>query len=214
MDIAKLTLEYLKALASWPIVVFILVLFFNKQIRALIVALLALIDRIKKIEAFGLSIAAEERLIKEATPALPAPQTDIGQENSIELSVSSGAYSMDYRAIFLVAGLANRTERPDQVVAWKLSFPSLNIELEPTAAPHNLVGRLPWWSSPLVKLPPNEFVQGTLYFRGVGVLAEGLIQEPLPAKLTATTLYGKLLSHNAVQIYKMTTLQASVVSNK
>ena len=50
-------------------------------------------------------------------------------------------------------------------------------------------------------------IQGSLYFRGTGVLAEGLPQEPLKGFVTATTLHGKTLTQD-VEIYQMATLQA------
>ncbi len=203
MDIAKLTLEFVKVLFSWPVVVIIAGLVFIKQIRALLEGLRTLLDRIKKVDAFGVSAEVGELMRKEAKPD---PQIEAAQ-TSIELSASTGAYSIDYRAIFLVAGLSNPTDQPDQIVTWKLSFPTLNIDLEPTPAPHNLIGGVPWWPSPLVKLPPNELVQGSLYFRGVGVLAEGLPEEPLHGTVTATTLHGKTLSQ-PLEIYRMATLQA------
>jgi len=155
------------------------------------------------VNAFNLSFELGQQLLSEAkpTPQVEPPSTDIS------LSVSSGAYSTDYRAIFLVAGIANPTNQPDQVVNWTLSFPKLGIELEPTPAPHNLIGGVPWWPSPMVKLPTNELIQGSLYFRGTGVLAEGLPEEPLHGRVTATTLHGKTLTHD-VEIYRMATLQA------
>jgi hypothetical protein len=203
MDVVKVTLEFVKVLFSWPVVAVVVVLVFRKQIRSLLDGLRFLVDRIKKVDAFGVSAELGEQLLKEAKPA---PQIEAAQ-TGIELSVSSGAYSTDYRAIFLVVGLANPTDQPDQVVTWKLGFRTLNIELEPTPAPHNLIGGVPWRPSPMVKLPPNELVQGSLYFRGVGVLADGLPEEPLNGSVTATTLHGKTLSQ-PVEIYRMATLQA------
>jgi len=64
----------------------------------------------------------------------------------------------------------------------------------------------------MVKLPPNEFLQGSLYFRGVGLLAQGLLpEEPLHGKVTARTLHGKTLSQD-VKIYRLGTLQAKAKS--
>lgn len=207
MDAVKMSLEYLKVLATWPFVVFIAVLIFNRQIRALLVGLRSLLDRIKKVEGFGMSAELSEQLLKQA---VPAPQLEAAAPG-VELSVSAGAYSTDYRAIFVIAGIANRTNEPDQVVRWKLSFPKLNIELEPTPAPHNLIGGVPWWPSPMVRLPPGELVQGSLYFRGIGVLAEGLPEEPLHGKVTAITLHGKTLTQD-VEIFQLATLQARAKS--
>lgn len=205
MDSAKMTLEFLKVLISWPVVAAIGLLVFRKQIRALVESIRSLLDRIKKLEAFGLAAEVGEQLLKEAKPSL---QTE-GAMSGIELSVSSGAYSTAYRAIFLVVGIANRGDQPDQVVSWQLSFPALSIELEPTPAPHNLVGGVPWWASPMVKLPPHELVQGSLFFRGEGALEEGLSAEPLHGKVVAGTLHGKTLSRD-VEIYRLATLQARV----
>jgi hypothetical protein len=203
MDIAKIALEFAKVLFSWPVVVIIAGLIFQRQIRSLLDGLRFLLDRVKSVDAFGVSAEIAEQLLKEAKPP---PQIETAQPG-IELSVSSGGYSTDHRAIFLVASVSNSTDRPDQVVTWKVSFPTLNIELEATPAPHNLVSGVPWWASPMVKLPPNELVQGSLYFRGVGVLAEGLPEEPLHGNVTATTLHGKNLSQ-PVEVYRMATLQA------
>jgi hypothetical protein len=207
MDAAKVTLEFVKVLFSWPVVAVVVLLAFREQIRSLLDGLRFLVDRIKKVDAFGISAELGEQLLKEAKPA---PQIE-ATHSGIELSVSSGAYSTDHRAIFLVAGLANPTDQPDQVVTWKLGFPTLNIELEPTRAPHNLIGGVPWWHSPMVKLPPNELVQGSLYFRGVGVLAEGLPEEPLNGTVAATTLHGKILSQ-PVEVYRIATLQAKATA--
>ena len=203
MDAAKMTLEFVKVLISWPVVVVIGLLIFRKQIRALVEGIRSLLDRVKKLDAFGVSAEVGEQLLKEAKPSLQIE----GSASEIELSVSSGAYSTDYRAIVLVVGIANRGDQPDQVVNWQLSFQALNIELEPTPAPHNLIGGVPWWASPLVKLPPHELVQGSLFFRGKGSLEEGLSEEPLHGKVVAGTLHGKTLSRD-VEIYRLATLQA------
>lgn len=198
-----MALEYVKALIAWPVVAIIAGLVFRKQIRSLLEGLRSLLDRIKKVDAFGVSAELGEHLLKEAKPA---PQIESAAA-TIELSVSSGAYSTDYRAIMLVVGIANRTTQPDQIVTWKLSFSSLNLELEPTAAPHNLIGGIPWWSSPLVKLPANELIQGSLYFRAKKELAKGLPEEPLSGELKAITLHRTSLTQK-VMIYRLATLQA------
>lgn len=207
MDAAKLTLEFIKALFSWPVVVLILLLVFHKQIRSLLEGLRSLVDRVKKIDAFGVSLEVGAQMLKEAAPN---PQIEAANAD-IKLFVSRGAYSTDCRAIFLAASITNPTDKPDQVVNWKLVFPALNIELEPSRAPHHLIGGLPWWPSPMVKLPPNELVQGSLYFRGVGAIAEELPEEPLRGEITATTLHRKVLSQD-VEIYRLTTLQARAKS--
>jgi hypothetical protein len=203
MDATKVVLEFLKVLISWPVVAVIGMLRFQKQIRALVEEIRSLLGRIKKLDVFGVSVEVAEQLLQEAKPS----RQKKGAGSDIELSVSSGAYSTDYRAIFVVVGIANRGDRPDQVVSWQLSFPNLNIELEPTLAPHNLVGGVPWWPSPLVKLPPDELVQGSLFFRGRGTLNEGLPDEPLRGKVVAGTLHGKTLSQD-VEVYRLATLQA------
>ena len=146
MDIAKLALEFTKALLSWPVVTIVGLLVFRIQIVALLDALRSLIDRIKKVDAFGVSAEVGEQLLQEAKPA---PLLEAAPER-VALSVSSGAYSTDYRAIFIVASLSNPTEQADQVVSWKLRFPTLSIELAPTPAPSNLIGGVPWWPSGLV----------------------------------------------------------------
>lgn len=203
MDAAQMVLEYVKVLIAWPVVAILAGLVFRKQLGSLLEGLRSLLDRIKKLDAFGVSAEVGEQLLKEAKPA---PQIEAAAA-SIDLSVSNGAYSTDYRAIILVVGIANRTDQPDQIVSWRLAFLSLNLELEPTLAPHNLMGGVPWWSSPLVKLPPNELIQGSLYFRGKGALADGLPDEPLRGRVTATTLHGKTLAQD-VEIYRLATLQA------
>ncbi|MBZ5725156.1 MAG: hypothetical protein LAP87_09185 [Acidobacteriia bacterium] len=203
MDVVKIALEFAKVLLSWPVVAIIAGLVFQKQIRSLLEGLRLLLNRVNKVGAFGVSAEVGEKLRNQATPA---PQIEAAQ-TGIQLSVSSGAYSTEEHAILLVASLSNPTDQPDQVVTWRLSFPTLSIELEPASAPRHLIGGVPWWPSPMVKLPPNEIVQGSLYFRGVGKLAEGLPEEPLRGNLTATTLHGKTLIQ-PVEIYWMSTLQA------
>ena len=203
MDVAKIALEFVKALLAWPVAAVIIALVFLKQIRALLDGLRFLLDRVNKVNAFNVSVDLGQQLLNEAKPTPQIQSASTG----ISLSVSSGAYSIDYRAIFLVAGIANPTNQPDQVVSWRLSFPTLGIELEPTPAPNNLIGGVPWWPSPMVRVPTNELTQGSLYFRGTGVLAEGLPQEPLKGSITATTLHGTTLTHD-VEIYSMATLQA------
>ncbi len=190
-------LEYLRVVISWPVVTAFSLFLFRRELGSLL-------DRILRVNAFGVSIELGERLASEARPS-PA-RSPKGQE-PMEMSVSSGAYSRDYRALFVVVGLANRTGQPDQVVKWRLTFEPLNLELEPTSAPPNLVGGVPWWSSPMVRLPPNEFIQGSLYFRGTGPLANGLPTEPLSGTLVAETLHGERLSQQ-VQVYWLATLQA------
>jgi hypothetical protein len=197
----KLVLEYLKVLLSWPVAVAFILFLFRKELRSLL-------DRIKKLDAFGISAELGEQLVSEAKPT---PQADAQAASEIDLSVSTGGYSNDYHAIFLVVGITNRTDKPDQVISWRLSFPSLNIELEPTAAPHNLVGGVPWWPSPLVELPPNKFIQGSLFFRGKGPLAESLPDEPLHGRIVAETLHRKKLSQE-VEVYRLATLQAKAKS--
>lgn len=200
-DLARQGVEYLRILISWPVVAVFALFLFRKEVRALL-------NGINKANAFGVSIELGERLANEAKPS--ATDSFAGQ-TTIDMSVSSGGYSRDYRALFVVVGLANRSGQPDQVIKWKITFESLNLELEPTSAPPNLVGGVPWWSSPMVKLPPDELVQGTLFFRGTGPLAEGLPAEPLRGKLFAETLHGKQLSQQ-VQVYSLATLQAKAAS--
>jgi hypothetical protein len=156
MDIAKVALEFVKALLAWPVAAVIIALVFLKQLRALLDGLRFLLDRVNKVNAFNVSVDLGQQLLNEAKPTPEIEPTSTG----ISLSVSSGAYSTDYRAIFLVAGIANPTDQPDQMVSWKLSFPTLGIELEPTPAPNNLIGGVPWWPSPMVKVPTNELTQG------------------------------------------------------
>jgi len=203
VDVAKFTLDFLKALFAWPVAAVIIALVFLRQIRGLLDGLRSLLDRVNKVNAFNVSLDLGQQLLNEAKPTPQIESTSTG----ISLSVSSGAYSTDYRAIILVAGIANLTDQPDQVMSWKLSFPTLGIELEPTPAPNNLIGGVPWWPSPMVKVPTNELTQGSLFLRGTGVLAEGLPQEPLKGSVTAATLHGKTLTHD-VEIYRMATLQA------
>lgn len=207
MEIAKLALEYVKAFLVWPMVAIIVLVVLRKQIVALLDLVRSLTSRITRVNAFGVSAELQEQLLKEAIPTQhqAAPSTDIG------LSVSSGGYSTDYHAIFLVAGLSNPTDQADQVVDWKLTFPDLGIELEPTSPPPNLLGGVPWWPSPQVELAPNKLVRGSLYFRGRGALAYQLPDEPLRGKITATTLHGKSLS-DKVDIFRLATLNARAVS--
>jgi|SRR5579871_2474675 len=200
-DVVRQGLEYLRVVISWPVVAALALFLFRKELRSLL-------DRVNKANAFGVSIELGERLANEAKPS---PTDSVGGQTTIEMSVSSGAYSRDYRALFVVVGLANRTSQQDQVIKWKVKFESLNLELEPTSAPPNLVGGVPWWSSPMVTLPPHEFVQGTLFFRGTGPLREGLPTEPLRGMLFAETLHGKQLSQQ-VQVYWLATLQAKAAS--
>lgn len=205
---ANIVLEYVKALV-WPLTVIFSLILFRKDIAAVI-------DRIRKVDIFGVSAELREKLVEEAKPEIPirheatsnVPNLKEETEEDIELSVSTGAFSNDYRAILLVIGIANRANNADQVVSWKLHFPSLSIELEPTPAPANLIPGIPWWASPLVKIPGNEFVQGSLFFRGRKALQHGLPTEPLAGELTARTLMGRTLSR-AVTVYNLSTLQAN-----
>jgi hypothetical protein len=195
-EVVKEVLEYLRVVISWPVLIAFSLLLLRRQ-------LCSLLDRIKKVDAFGQSFEFFDIGRYQANEAKPSP----ADQAAIEMSVSSGAYSRDYRALFVVVGLSNRTNQQDQVIQWRLTFESLNLELEPTSAPPNLVGGVPWWSSPMVKLPPNEFIQGSLYFRGTGPLAEGLPTEPLRGTVAVETLHGKQLSQ-PVRVYWLATLQA------
>jgi hypothetical protein len=205
--LANVILEYIKVLA-WPLIVIVSLILFRKDI-------VTVIHRISKFDIFGVSAELRERLVEEATPAPSASpksasnSTNLEEqaEKDIELSASTGAYSSDYRAILLVIGITNRGDKPDQVVSWKLHFPALDIELEPTSAPANLIPGIPWWASPLVKIPANEFIQGSLFFRGRKALQHALPTEPLAGELTAHTLRGQTLSR-VVTVYSLSTLQA------
>lgn len=202
-----MTLEFLKAIISWPVVVVLGLLVFRRHVASLLEGVRSLLDRIKKADLFGVSVELAEQLVNQTRPPLPT----VASASDITLSVSEGAYSTDYHAIFLMAGVANRTNEPDQVVRWQLSFPSLDVELEPVAAPSNLVSGVPWWASPLVKLPAHEFIRGSLFFRGKGILAERLPEEPLHGKVVAETLQGRKLSQD-LDVYRLVTLQAKAAS--
>jgi hypothetical protein len=195
MEIAKLILDYIKTLV-WPIVVMASVFLFRKKIESLI-------DRIKAVKFREFSAELGEVMISEARPKATREPLE-----KIELAVSTGGYSEQYRAIFLVVGIANREGTTDQIVSWQLSVPSLGVELEPTPAPPNLVPGVPWWESPLIELPPNKFVQGSLFFKGKKTLQDGLPQEPLAGRLLAKTLRGRELSRD-VMVYRLSTLQAN-----
>jgi hypothetical protein len=179
----------------------------RKQIRYLLEGIRLLLERIKKVDLLGGSVELTQQLVNQARPPL---QIGAGRSD-ITSSIATGAYSTDYHAIVLVAGVANPTDHPDQVVRWKLSFPSLGIDLDPISAPQNLVGGVPWWPSPMVKLPANELVQRSLFFRGRGILAEGLPEEPLRERVVAETLRGKELSQD-VEVYRVVTLQTKARS--
>jgi len=138
------------------------------------------------------------RRVGARTPSAEAP--------AFEMTVHTGGYSEDYRAIVLVVDLANRGSSADQVVEWTLQFESLDLALSPSAAPANIVTPVPQWSSLLVRIGPSEFTQGTLFFKAAGKLAEGLPQEPLVGTLGAKTLYGKRLLRK-VKIYRLLTLK-------
>ncbi|HWZ43206.1 MAG TPA: hypothetical protein VNW97_07000 [Candidatus Saccharimonadales bacterium] len=205
MELAKLTLEYVKAI-TWPLIAVISIFVFRKSIEALI-------SRITKVDVLGVSAELGEVLKNQAVPkalttAHATPNDKKGAGPDLEFAVSTGGYSNDYRAIFLVIGIANKGSVDDQVVEWKLHFPSMDVELEPAAAPANLVPGVPWWPSPLVKIHANEFVQGSLFFRGRKILLDELPQEPLSGRLTARTLHGKELSHDVV-VYRLSTLRAN-----
>lgn len=204
---ANVILEYIKVLA-WPLTVIFSLSLFRKDIAIVI-------HRISKVDIFGVSAELREKLVEEATPTMSAGTKSASNsanmeeqaEKNIELSASTGAYSSDYRAILLVIGITNRGDKADQVVSWKLHFPALNVELEPTSAPANLIPGIPWWASPLVKIPANEFIQGSLFFRGRKTLQHGLPTEPLAGELTARTLTGHTLSR-VVTVYSLSALQA------
>jgi hypothetical protein len=199
VEVSKLILDYVKAMV-WPLVVVFSICLFRKNIEVLI-------GRIKKFDTFGVSVEVGESMVSEAKPkAIGEPPAKSESQAEIELSVSTGGYSSDYRAIFLVVGITNRGNESDQVITWKLYFQSQDVELEPTPAPPNLVSGVPWWPSPLVKIPANEFVQGGLFFRGRKALQEGLPKEPLSGKLVAKTLHGKELTQD-VKVYRLSTLQ-------
>jgi hypothetical protein len=127
------------------------------------------------------------------------------RRSDIQLTVHTGAYSEDKRAVFVVVDIANRGETADQIIEWSLRFDSLDLALVPSKAPTNLVMPIPEWSSLLVKIAANEFIQGTLFFKDVGKLAEELPREPLIGMLTAKNLHGKTFARN-VQVYRLVTL--------
>ncbi len=207
MEIFKTIVELLKGLA-WPSVVIVLVMLFRKELRELI-------RRIKKAEFPGGSFEIFDKLREQTEPsALRDPvnnapgavtPTDEVTSPDIEMSVSSGAYSTDYHAILLAIGLTNRTERADQIVGWVLTFPSIGIELRASSPPRNLIGPVPWWDLP--RIPANEFVRGTLFFKDKGKIEEALgHEEPMQAELRAETLHGKHLK-TPVPVSRIITLQ-------
>jgi hypothetical protein len=201
VDIAKLVLDYVKALIAWPLVAVLSILLFRREVCTLLSRLADVIDRIKKAGIPGFSVELFDSMTNQAKPESLMSK----QGSAFELSVSTGGYSEDYRAIIVVVGITNRTDKPNQVVKWKLRIPSENLELEPTAPPPNTVPTVPWWSSPAVDVPPNKLIQGTLFFRGRNALQAGLPKEPLVARLTATTLNEEW--EKETKIYKLLTLQ-------
>jgi hypothetical protein len=198
-EIARIILEFLKVLITWPVAVVVLALLFRHEIRSLV-------RRVKKANLpGGISVVLSE-LAKGAKPKPSDIQSSTVESSPLELSVSPGAYSKDFRAVFVVVGLTNRGTAPDQITSWKLCFPSLNLSLEPTSAPPNLIPEIPMWSNPLIRIQPTEFIQGTLFFRGAGILSNELPEEPLSGRLVATTVKRLELSVD-IQLYRMSTLQ-------
>jgi hypothetical protein len=201
MEITKLALEYLRAILVWPLVAALALWFFRKEVCMLLVRLADVIDRIKKADFAGVSLELSE-LASQATPKVARSE----QAPDLELSASTGGYSTDYHAIIVVLGIANRGEKPDQVVAWKLTFDSQHLELEPGPAPANVRSTPAWWRPPTVEIPPNRFIQGTLFFHGRDALQEDLPREPLLGRLTARTLHGKDLASD-LRVYRLSTLR-------
>jgi hypothetical protein len=218
VEIAKLVLEYLKSVVSWPLVAVFSLLFFQKEIRALLQQIVELIGSIKKIEISSGKVAIErqisQQVIHELQRRISQSESAVEEskskaERELEFSAPTGGYSTEYRAIFVVASITNRTNQADQVVAWKLVFPEYDIELEPTPAPLNIVSPVRRWSESTVEIPANRFIQGTLFFRGRDVLQQALQAaplEPLLARLSATTLHEKKLE-SKVKVYLLSTLQ-------
>lgn len=205
MEIAKLVLDYLKAVVVWPLVAVFSIWFFRKEVHTVLERLADLIDRVKKANFAGLSLEMYERMANQAKPRI----SQGGSATELELSASVGGYSTEYRAIFVVVGITNRTDEADQVVEWKLHFPDEAVELEPSPAPPNIVSPVRRWSESTVEIPANRFIQGTLFFRGRDVLQQALQAaplEPLVARLSATTLHEKKLE-SQVKVYLLSTLQ-------
>jgi hypothetical protein len=204
-------LEYLKVLISWPVAVVFLVVFFRAEIQSLL-------GRVKEANLPGGIKLVLDELAERAKPrelkasggelkALGGEAKSPGVETSpVEMTVSPGAYSTDYRAIFVVVGIANRGDKPDQITSWKLHIASLDATLEPTPAPMNLLPTAPFWRDDLIRVQSTEFRRGTLFFRAAGILPKELPEEPLVGRLTATTLNRIGLSAD-VRIYRMSTLQ-------
>jgi hypothetical protein len=203
VEIAKLVLGYLNALIAWPIVAVFSIWLYRKEVRVLLTRLAEVIDKIKTAGFPGFTVELFDQMAKQAKPS--GSRGEQGSELKLELSVSTGGYSDDYRAIVVVAGIANRTDRPEQVVKWELRFPSEDLKLEPTAPPPNTYTPISWWSSPIVDVPANKLIQGTLFFRGQGAFQAGLPHEPLHACLIATTLNEEL--KRDTMIYKLSTLR-------
>jgi len=202
VDTAKLVLDYFKAIVVWPLVAAFTIYLFRKEIRTVLARLADALERIRKADFLGISLALSQQMVSEATPKVSESKPAL----ELELSTSAGGYSKDYRAILIVVGIANRSDKADQVISWKLSFPSIAVELDPTAAPPSTIPPKPWWSAPNVEIQPNKFVQGTLFFRGRDALQDGLPDEPLLGRLTARTLHGKELAKD-VKVYYLLTLQ-------
>jgi hypothetical protein len=202
VEIAKLVLDFLKAVLVWPLVAAFSIWLFRKEVRILLARLVGVVDRIKKADFPGVSLELSELLASQAKPKIS--QTEPTPE--LELSASTGGYSIDYRAIVIVVGITNRTDKADQVLGWRLSLPSEHLELAPSPAPPNTLPKIPWWSAPTIEIPPNKFIQGTLFFRGRDTLQVDLPKEPVLGRLTANTLHGKELVSD-VKVYRLSTLQ-------
>lgn len=209
MEIAKAILEYTRVLA-WPFLALLAACLFTREIRALLQGLAGLLDRIKTVAWGEFRVEVAERLARGQRARLSVEAGREGQHGKplpeLELLAPTGAYSRDYRAIFVVASIVNRTERADQVLTWRLGLPSISLDLEPNPAPPQLVSSVPFWSDPYVQASADKNTQGQLFFRSRGALQQGLPEEPLRGHLTATTLHGRKLACE-VKVYRLTTLQ-------
>ena len=113
--------------------------------------------------------------------------------DGLSWGVSAGCYSADIGGVFFSICVENRATQFQQIVGWHLKL-SGGEELIPIPAPNYLWQTQPWWwHPPLVSLPPNKIVKGSIFFRldrGTSMTASPATRGSSTAVLVAASLNG------------------------
>jgi hypothetical protein len=143
--------------------------------------------------------------IRKVAEEFRAEQADAVQD--IRLSIRGCAVTTQYRGAIIEIDLENQSAAPRQITRCALAIPSLDLFLDHSAGPPNLVGGAPWLSRAPFEVPPRRLTRGSLFFSVGPRMGEGLPTEPLPATVSIECYMGPCLEHQ-IQLYTLDSLRA------